>query len=115
MDEIFPNRADRMQALNDDLHSYLIICSYDEGTQLSFQAIYIDLQELAELTEAQAQAKIQIRLAWEFVRGVVLPYYYQKKAELEVVEDYLNYSWDFHVLDASDPGVSLREIMGLLA
>lgn len=107
-------RANRLTNLNMDLHTYLTGRGYDEGTQLSFQAIYIDLQELAELTEAQAQAKANIRLAWDFVRGVVLPFYYQKKAELEIVEDFLNYSWDFHVLDVADPCVSLREIMLLL-
>ena len=107
-------RDDRLKNLNEDLHSYLTERGYDNGTQLSFQAIYIDLQELPELTEAQAQAKVKIRQAWDFVRGVVLPYYYQRKAELEIVEDFFTYSWDFHALDAADPCVALREIMLLL-
>ena len=107
-------RNDRLGRLNEDLHSYLTERGYDNGTQLSFQAIYIDLQELPELTEAQAQAKASIRHAWDFVRGVVLPFYYQKKAELELIDDYFSYSWDFHALDAADPCVSLRDIMLLL-
>ena len=109
-----PTRSDCLQAMNDDLHTYLSRCGYDEGTQLSFQAIYIDLQEFVELSEAQSQAKAKIRQACAFVRGIVLPFYYQKKAELELIEDYLNYSWDFHVLDQADPCVSLRDIMLLL-
>ena len=108
------SRDDRLQVLNEDLHTYLTARGYDEGTQLSFQAIYIDLQELPELTEAQAQVKAHIRQAWDFVRGIVLPQYYQWKAELELVEDFLSYSWDFHALDAADPCVSLRDMMGLL-
>lgn len=107
-------REDRLNCLNSDLHNYLTERGYDNGTQLSFQAIYIDFQELPELTEAQEQAKTSIRQAWDFVRGVVLPYYYQRKAELEIVEDFLTYSWDFHALDAADPCVLLREIMLLL-
>lgn len=113
--EEHPEARDQcLQTLNVDLHAYLTERGYDEGTQLSFQAIYIDLQELPELTEAQAQAKVKIRQAWDFVRGIVLPHYYQWKAQLEVIEDFLNYSWDFHALDAADPCVALREIMLLL-
>ena len=108
------SRDDCLQTLNEDLHTYLTVRGYDEGTQLSFQAIYIDLQELSDLTEAQAQVKAHIRQAWDFVRGIVLPQYYQWKAQLEVIEDFLNYSWDFHALDAADPCVSLRDIMLLL-
>ena len=107
-------RADRLQRLNDDLHSYLTMRGYDQGTQISFQAVYIDLQELPELTETQAQVKANIRQAWDFVHGIVLPQYYQWKAQLGVIEDFLSYSWGFHALDAADPCVSLREIMLLL-
>lgn len=114
MSEVSPTRIDRIQALNDDLHSYLTDHGYDEGTQLSFQAMYIDLQEVPELNEAQAQAKNKIRQAWDFVRGIVLPYYYQNKVILEICEDFINYSWDFHELDVSDPCVSLREILSLI-
>lgn len=113
MNEIFPTRIDRLQALNDDLHSYLRERGYDEGTQLSFQAIYVDIQEAANPTEGQTQAKNRIRQAWNFVRGEVLLYYYQKKAALELVEDFNAYTWNFHEVDACDPGVSLREIMVL--
>ena len=114
MEETFPTRTDHLQALNDALHSYLVECGYDEGTQLSFQAIYLDFRELPQLSEGQTQAKNRIRQAWDFIRGVVLPYYYQNKATLEVCEDFINYSWNFHELDVSDPCVSLREILSLI-
>ena len=106
-----PAREIFLQKLNDDLHTYLAEKGYDESVQMSFQAIYVDLLE----KQVTGQVKQQIRAAFDFIMGAVLPWYYTKKKELEVVEDYINYSWNFHNLDAQDPGVSLREIMILLA
>lgn len=114
MDEKYPTRSDYLQALNQSLHDYLIKRGYDEGSQLSFQAIYIDLQEFSQLSESQMYAKNRIRQAWDFVRGVVLPWYYTRKTELEIIEDFTAYTWDFHELDSMDPGVSLREILSLI-
>lgn len=105
-----PERESFLQRLNDDLHAYLAERGYDEGVQLSFQAIYTDLLEKT-LT---GQAKLKIRAAFDFVMGTVLPWYYARKTELENVTDYQSYTWDFHTLDEGDPCVTLREIMSLL-
>jgi hypothetical protein len=106
-----PSREIFLQRLNDDLHAYLVEKGYDESVQLSFQAIYMDLLE----KQVTGQAKHKIRDVFDFIMKIVLPWYYTQKAELEKTEDYLTYSWDFHLLDEHDPGVSLREIMELLA
>lgn len=105
-----PAREVFLQKLNDDLHTYLAEKGYDESVQMSFQAIYVDLLE----KQVTGQVKQQIRAAFDFIMGVVLPWYYSKKAELKTTKDYINYSWNFHDLDVQDPGVSLREIMILL-
>lgn len=111
INEIFPMRQDRIQAMNDDLHTYLTERGYDDGVQLSFQAIYTDLLE----KQVTGQAKQQIRAAFDFIMRVVMPWYYTRKAELEAVDDFLTYTWDFHTLDQYDPCVSLRSMMSLLS
>ena len=105
-----PERDVFLQKLNDDLHAYLTERGYDTGVQISFQAIYTDLLEKT----ITGKAKLKLRDAFEFVVGVVLPQYYTWKTELEQMEDYLHYSWDFHQLDEQDPLVTLRDIISLL-
>lgn len=104
-----PERAVFLQKLNDDLHTYLNERGYDRDTQISLQALYVDLLE-KQLT---GQGKQQIRVIFDFVIGIVLPWYYAKKGELEEVENYQSFTWNFSELDDYDPGISLREIMDL--
>lgn len=94
--------------LNNELNSY-IAAYYDQGTQSSFQAIYISPQATDSL-------KLQIESVWVWIQSVVSYYYTCKEGvsscltEAEVTA----YTWDFTQFDSSKPDVNLQGIYASL-
>lgn len=94
-----PTPEQLTQEMNREVHDY--ICGhYDEGTQISFQALYSD-------PDTPSEVKDDIHLVWDWVRSV-MDYYYGQKEQLEsgqIVD------WDFSQFDDTVPAVKLADYM----
>ena len=102
-----------LERLDRDWHAYLIVRGYAQPAREGMQAIYTNIMDTENPTQAQRDAKALIRQAWDFVdRGMT--YLFQKSQELNQATDVDAVTWDFHSLDALDPQVSLQTIKLML-
>jgi len=91
-----------------DMHHYIFVThDYPQPTQITLQALYSD----PDSTAAQRAACKQI---FDWIKGVVLKYYYSRKAEILKSADPESVRWDFGAkCDAAAPGTTLAQIISL--
>jgi hypothetical protein len=92
-----------MEKLTTEVNAY-INAHYDQGSQASYQAIYI----LPTTPQAVKDAIIPL---WPWIQSV-MEYYYGKKADIRDGASPEDVNWDFTQFDATDPGVELESFMG---
>ena len=88
-----------------DVQKYLY-SKYDNGTQMTLQAMYSDPDSTEEL-------KASIKTIWGWIK-TVLQYYFTKRAYLDSCEDLTGFSYDFQQFDASKPDITLEGLMNAI-
>jgi len=102
-----PAEADHRTMILDRLTTEVnvyINAHYDQGSQASYQALF-------SLPTTPQAVKDEILPIWPWIQAV-MAYYYGKKAEIRDGEEWQDVTWDFSQFDASDPHVSLEDLMG---
>ena len=92
-----------LKELNKAVQVYLYT-KYDQGTQVSFQAI-----DTRQNVSQEVRTILNGLFTWI---ASVMQYYYTKKNEIVNAEDYNSVTWDFTTFDATDPQISLQDYMG---
>lgn len=88
--------------INRELQTY-IYNKYDTGTQLSFQAIFIN-------PTTPESVETAILGLWNWIQSV-LAYYYAAKEALIVGIPMESLDWDLSQFDATDPGLKLSDFV----
>lgn len=101
-------RSRRATDLENDLHRYIFrMHGYPVPTQMTLQALYAD-------PDTPEACRAACRSVFGWIKGTVLPYYYERKAAIMAVDDPGTVSWDFAgQCDASAPGVTLAGALAL--
>ncbi len=94
--------------LESDMHHYIFVThDYPQPTQITLQALYSDPDSTADQRAACKQI-------FDWIKGVVLKYYYSRKAEILKSSDPESVRWDFGAIcDAAAPGITLAQIISL--
>jgi len=98
-----PIITDRTAKISRAVNAY-INAHYDQGTQASFQALYV-------LPSTSDEDKLALLPVWDWI-AAVMAYYYDRKREIMESDNPLSVTWDFSQFDSEDPGVSLSDFMG---
>ena len=104
LDEV---KANEINNISSQVRSY-VYSHYDDGTQKSLLSLRV--------TSTSAKNKKKIDSVWAWIQGQVLAYYYQQKTAIEqasTVDEIRRIvkTVDFHQFDATDPGVSLADLL----
>lgn len=96
-------KEDKLNYINAQLQTY-IYSKYDQGTQISFNAIFADPD-----TPEVAKTTIKTLKAWIMS---ILSYYYQAKQAITNNTPWNEVSWNLSQFDATDPGLHLSDFIG---
>ena len=94
--------------LESDMHHYIFVThDYPQPTQITLQAMYSD-------PDGSAAQRAACKQVFDWIKGVVLPYYYARKADILGSADPEAVRWDFAAnCDAAAPVTTLAQIISL--